>query len=297
MKTFPTYSFTPVLGWSVSRYEIYKNCKRAYFYNYYGKYDSQIPLDVINSFKKMTSIPLEKGNILHDVIRDILIRYTKTSSPIDKVKLFTYIYNTIKSYCNRKVFAEVYYQQINKINLDEVFTEIKQAITNLFNSNRFHWIINDALINKDQWIIEPGGYGETRFNDLKAYCKVDFFLPHNNNYYILDWKSGSYSADKHRKQMLAYSLWARDTFHLETEQIIPILTFLLTDYHEIGEPFSLEELNQLYEVISEETQEMYSFCINIKDNIPLAKDNFPKTNNYFTCSYCNFRKLCDLSNL
>jgi CRISPR/Cas system-associated exonuclease Cas4 (RecB family) len=203
----------------------------------------------------------------------------------------------IKNYFNRKVFVEIYYQQITKIDLDQVFTEIKQALVNLFNSNRFNWLIETAITSKEDWIIEPAGYGETRFNDLKAYCKVDFFFPYNNDYYILDWKSGKYSAEKHRKQMLAYALWARDTFQIQPEQINPILTFLLPDYREIGEPFTNSELDNFYQVISSETNEMYSFCSNVNDNIPLAKEHFPKTDKYIICSFCNYRKLCGFADL
>lgn len=297
MKTYPNYSFTPILGWSVSRFETFQNCKRAYFYNYYGKYDEQIPLDVINSLKKMTSIPLEKGNIVHDVIRDILVRYTKTSVPIDRVKLFTYIYKMVKKYCNRKVFSEVYYQQITKVDYDEIFNAVKLAVINFFNSNRYQWLISKAITTKDDWVIEPGGYGETRFKDLKAYCKVDYFFPINNEYYILDWKTGRYSAVKHRKQMLAYTLWAKDTYNLSPDHINPILTFLLPNYSEIGQPFTLEELNLFYQTIHEETEAMYAFCSNIEDNIPISKDRFPKTDKYIICSFCNYRKLCGLSNL
>ncbi len=297
MKTLPNYSFSPILGWSVSRYETFSNCKRAYFYSYYGKFDQEIPYDVITSLKKLTSIPLEKGNITHDIIRDILLRLTKTSKDIDRVKLFTYIYKMIKSYCSRKTFSEVYYQQIAKVDYEEIFNEIKQAVVNLFNSNRYKWLLDNGLTNVSDWVIEPEGFGETRFNKLKAYCKVDFFLPINNQYYILDWKTGKYSAEKHRKQMLAYTLWARDNYQINPEIINPILIFLSPDYHEVGEPFTQEELNSFYEIVEQETQEMYSYCSNVEDNIPLPKEKFPKTEKYIICSFCNFRKLCHLENI
>lgn len=297
MKMPVSYAFTRILGWSVSRYETFSNCKRAYFYNYYAKFDNQIPLDEINYLKKLSSIPLEKGNIIHDVIRDALVRYTKTTIPIDKNRLFTHIYSMVKSYCNRKVFAEVYYGQLDKIELDEIYKEVKIAVVNFFKSNRLAWILEEAISNKSKWIIEPDGYGETRFGDLKAYCKVDFFFPLKNEYYILDWKSGRYSAEKHRKQMLAYSLWAKNSFNLEPNQINPILTFLLPDYREIGEPFTAEEMAEFYNTIESETQEMYAFCANVEENIPVSKENFSKTTNYFICSFCNYRKLCGYSQL
>ncbi len=297
MKIIPNFKFTPILGWSVSRYETFRNCKRAYFYSYYGKFDEQIPNDVITSLKKLTSIPLEKGNITHDVIRDILIRYSKNSSEIDRVKLFTYIYKMIKSYCKGKVFSEVYYQQLPKVDFEQLFTEIKQAIVNFFNSNRFSWLLENALDSSADWVIEPGGFGECRFNDLKAYCKVDFLLPIKNQYYIFDWKTGKYSAERHRKQMLAYTLWTRSTFAINPQDINPILAFLDPTYQEIGEAFSTKELDELNDQILQESQEMYSYCSNVQDNIPLAKNKFPQTSNYIICSFCNYRKLCHLSNL
>lgn len=297
MKTLPNFSFSPILGWSVSRYETFTNCKRAYFYSYYGKFDEQIPYDVITSLKKLTSIPLEKGNITHDIIRDILIRYRKTSTEINRVKLFTHIYNMIKSYCSRKVFSEVYYQQLSKIDYELLFNEIKQAIVNFFNSNRFSWLLEYGLDSSNDWIIEPAGFGETRFKELKAYCKVDFFIPVKKEYYIFDWKTGRYAADKHRKQMLAYALWARDTFQINPQDINPVLIFLLPNYYEVGEPVTNSELDNFYDTIINETDEMYSYCSNIEDNIPLGKEKFPKTKNYLICSFCNFRKLCNISNL
>lgn len=297
MKIIPTYSFTPILGWSVSRYDTFKNCKRAYFYSYYSKFDNDVPPQVINSLKSLTSIPLEKGNITHDLVKDLLLRYKKTSKEIDRVKLFTYLYNMLKSYCNRKIFSEVYYQEIEKIDLEVLFLEIKGAIVNLLNSNRFSWLQEEGMNDTSQWIIEPSGYGETRFNSIKAYCKVDFFLPINDEYYIFDWKTGKYSPEKHRKQMLAYSLWARDNFQIPVEQINPILIFLSEKYSEVGETFSNTELEELYQLIKEETHEMYSFCTKVDENIPLAKEKFPRTKDYIHCSFCNFRKLCGLSNL
>ena len=35
------FEFTPILGWSASRYDTFKSCQRRYYYTYYAKYDSQ----------------------------------------------------------------------------------------------------------------------------------------------------------------------------------------------------------------------------------------------------------------
>ena len=42
------FGFTPILGWSFSRYGIFSDCKRKYYYQYYGKYDTQYKRDKID---------------------------------------------------------------------------------------------------------------------------------------------------------------------------------------------------------------------------------------------------------
>ena len=44
MKT-EKFDYTPILGWSVTRYDKFLTCKRQYYYEYYGKYDPDI-LDI-----------------------------------------------------------------------------------------------------------------------------------------------------------------------------------------------------------------------------------------------------------
>ena len=39
------YAYTPILGWSFSRNEIFSNCKRKYFYNYYAKHDTEFDIE------------------------------------------------------------------------------------------------------------------------------------------------------------------------------------------------------------------------------------------------------------
>ena len=88
------YAYTPILGWSFSRYESFSNCKRKYYYNYYGKHDSEFNTEKIESLKGLTSIPFEIGTISHDIIEVILRRLLKTTEPIDRSKFESYLEKT-----------------------------------------------------------------------------------------------------------------------------------------------------------------------------------------------------------
>ena len=80
------YEFTPILGWSVSRYDTFSSCKRRYYYQYYGRYDTEFGRQRIDRLKSLSSIPLELGNIVHDVIGALLKRLLKSEAAIDKTR-------------------------------------------------------------------------------------------------------------------------------------------------------------------------------------------------------------------
>jgi len=287
------FDFTPILGWSVSRYDVFQLCKRQYFYTYYGKYDTIIPEWKINTLKKMTSIPLEIGNIAHDIIEVLLTRLQKTDDPIDTHRFADYVRRKTEDYCNAKIFSEIYYTEINRIDADDIFKTVKMCLDNLLGSERFEWLKKEALLNKDHWIIEPGGYGETRIDEMKAYCKVDFLFPVNKNVFILDWKTGKPLPNKHVKQLKGYSSWASFHFSKNPTEIIPIIAYLKPAYSETEVIFNEFDLEEFSIQVRNETQEMHAFCDNVEKNIPKNKAEFKKTENKVYCRYCNFRELCE----
>ena len=85
------YPFTPVLGWSVSRYDKFTTCKRQYYYDYYAKYDVEVPQQRIAFLRSLTSVPLEVGNLVHDTISTLLNRLRRKFHDYQGIKfLATY---------------------------------------------------------------------------------------------------------------------------------------------------------------------------------------------------------------
>lgn len=289
IKKFP---FTNILGWSVSRYDVFKNCKRQYFYSYYSKFDKEIPQSKIQKLKVLTSSALEIGNIVHDAIRDLLIRLQKTSIPISRPLFIKYVHKMAEKYCNNKIFSEVYYKQKESITVDDIFPQVNEIIENFLASKRLKWIFETAVAESKNWIIEPDGFGETRIDDYKAYCKVDFLIPVNDNIYILDWKTGKQDLSKHEKQLIGYSLWANYHFNTNAKNINSIIVYLYPSYIEHSLNLTDEMLSDFKQQVKNETKQMYEYLNDVENNIPKEKDCFEKTNNEFFCKYCNFRELC-----
>ena len=289
IKKFP---FTSILGWSVSRYDIFNNCKRQYYYFYYGKFDKEFSISKINELKALTSVALETGNIVHDVICMLLKRLQKTSKPIDKNKFLIYAKQITKDYCSKRQFNEVYYKQKESINIDEIYGSVEKILNNFLNSQRLKWLFEQGIKTSENWIIEPDGFGETRIGNKKAYCKVDCLIPTDDKVYIFDWKTGKQDISKHTKQLTGYSLWAKYHFELTSKDIIPTVVYLTPEYNEKSIVLSDTDLNKFNDEVESETKQMYDYLTDIENNYPMDKTEFTKTENEFFCRYCNFRELC-----
>jgi hypothetical protein len=286
------FTYTPILGWSLSRYDKFVWCKRRYYYEYYSKYDQEYPIHKIDKLKRLTSVPLEIGNLVHDIIADILRRLLKSERKIDKIRLFVYIQKKTEQACTDKIFQEVYYKETNSISIDKILPEVKVCIDNFITSKRWVYIFTEAISKKSDWIIEPPGYGETRIEGLKAYCKVDFLFPLNDSILVLDWKTGKADEVKHRNQLIGYAFWASLNYDKPSSQIIPIVAYLRPDYREDKVQVSESDIQEFVKRVRSQTEEMYSYCQNVEENIPKNKNLFNKTSNQNLCNFCNFRELC-----
>lgn len=289
IKQFP---YTDILGWSVSRYDKFMMCRRQYYYDYYGKYDREIPRSKIMALKQMTSAALETGNIVHDTVKVLLERLLKSEAPIDRGRFLDFALRKGHEYCAAKTFAEVYYKDREKIDEESILGGVTGCLNNFLGSERFAWVTEKALTNKKNWVIEPPGFGETRIGGMKAYCKVDFLFPVDGSLYILDWKTGKMDEKKHRKQLVGYATWAAFHFEADPATIVPLTVYLTPTYRELQIQVNEFDTQEFVGTVERETKEMYTCCAVIEKNLPKDKTEFPQTKNTAVCRFCNYRELC-----
>ena len=286
------YPFTPILGWSVSRYEKFDLCKRQYYYDYYAKHDKETPPQTVSFLRSLTSTPLEIGNLVHDTIATMLHQMKKNPSPIDTSEVLKYSRYLVDRAIENKTFLEVYYKQQEQIDAEDLKDRVGACLKNFFDSRWYEWLTGDAAASRNDWVIEPRDFGEVRINGLKAYCKVDFLFPINEgNLCILDWKTGKVDRQKHRRQMMGYVLYARDIFGVAADQVKPVVVYLGESCEEMESSFTEAELDECRGRIATETQELYQYCENVEENIPKPKSFFP-TQVRRLCAYCNYQELC-----
>ncbi len=289
---YDKFAFTKILGWSISRYELFDKCKRQYFYNYYSKFVKDVPYYKIDQLKSLTSIPLEVGNIVHDVIEVLLRRLQKDDSSINESKFYDFASSKAVEYVSQKTFHEVYYKKVDNIDIADIQTKVINRLKIFMTSPIFQWIFMNAMTNKDNWMIEPPGYGETRLNGLKAYCKMDFLFPIGEEVHILDWKTGKKDEYKHKKQLIAYAAAANSNFGIPWDKIFPRIVYLNDEYSELD--FTLQESDRenFFYNVRKESDEMKAFCSDAENNVPLPIEKFEKTPSKPICNFCNYKEIC-----
>ncbi|HUT65704.1 MAG TPA: PD-(D/E)XK nuclease family protein [Spirochaetota bacterium] len=286
------FDYTPILGWSLSRYDIFQTCKRRYYYTYYSKFDNEYSTDKILFLREMISAPLAVGNVAHEMIKTLLRRLLKDEGTIRRNKFFNYTFRTLKEYCKNNTFRETYYKEASKIDILAIEDDVKLCLNNFLDSNRVTWLTGRAIKTKKDWILDPPGYGESRIDDLKVYSKVDFLFPADDSIYIIDWKTGKPLEQKHYKQLLGYTSWASYHLNIAPDKIIPVVAYLKPEYEEKEYEFTEDDMKVFFSSIKGETSEMYEYCSDIEENIPKQKASFIKTDNDKICENCNFRELC-----
>ena len=288
---FQTFDFSPILGWSISRYEVFDKCKRQYFYAYYSKFAAGVPQYKIQQLRGLTSFPLEIGNVVHDVLEAFLRRLQKSDSDIDEARFFNFAREKAREYFSSKTFIETYYGALRAPSFDEAFEKISKCLDNFLKGPCYSWIFMKALTNKDNWLIEPPGFGETRLNGLKAYCKMDFLFPVGDEFHILDWKTGGKDRYKHSNQLIGYAAAAHNNFNAPWKNIFPKIVYLYPEFDEFELDLK-EDVSVFFEKVKTQTEEMYGFCSDVNRNVPLPIDAFTLSPSRSNCVYCNFQELC-----
>lgn len=292
------FEYTDILGWSYSRYSTFQQCKRKYFYEYYGKRDIENTRK-INFLKKLTTVPLEIGNISHNVIQSLLRRLQKTSEQIDIEKFYDYAKRVTFDKCEEKIFEDIYYKKRDNIDFEaEVFEPVSRAMKNFLTSDRLQWLFEEALVTNADWIIEldeRNKWGECRINNMKAYCKVDFMFPIDDGLHIIDWKTGKQDYTKHSFQLRGYAGWANFQFGTDYSLINTTIAYLLPDYKEMSVVLNEYDIDDFAAQVQEQTDQMYEYCEVPELNFPLPKERFEMTQFVNFCKTCKYRELCDRS--
>jgi CRISPR/Cas system-associated exonuclease Cas4 (RecB family) len=311
MNVFETKPY-PEFSWSLSRHKTFLDCSRKYAYDYYIGHNGWLKESSIISkdayrLKKITNLEMLFGNVVHEIIFNVMNQYLTTSHIPTENELVQRIRNILNTAfidsMQRKVLwsarpkyytmlHEIYYGgSLPKEKVHDIQERLDVCMKNFFKSKTF----TDILNKKQMKFIEAERFRYMRMNDVKVTIVMDFVYRdmENGKWIIVDWKTGKESYED-RHQLALYALYLQQALKVKDLNEIEIRNeYLLSGTNKSYKlsPIDLEKLQEMYGL---SIQAMLSYLENPEENKPFSLEYFPKTEFEKKCDRCNFKELCEM---
>ena len=307
-------------AWSSSRESTFLECKKKYWYTYYGAWegwpihynDARKSVDPLASYlyrlKNMQPVPVFLGSLVHKVIENTLRTLMKSK----KLPAFSLILeegkfllqrglheSTQKAYLKNpkkhiNLLEEYYGRKIPPI--DELERKVETCLFNWYHSP----IVQSMVLHP------MASFGDveqlmtfTIAPEMECIVVFDLYLhwkrgTPDEKLIIFDWKTGGENS-RIQKQMLSYALAATHMLQAPLDSLI-LCPFYLADSPHAYKKLGVGQEHSISEEEVRETQK--NICTALSSMQALHKENpdpklFPYTSERKSCLNCPFQELCN----
>lgn len=292
-------------SWSQTRAEKLKSCPRAYFWQYYGKWNgwrSDAPEEARLAYRlsKMSNLDLFAGSVVHEVAENVL-RSARAGReiPVEEARedARRRLNEGWKQSRERRYLAdpksavnlfEHYYQMpLVAADVDRIRGKVFRCVENLYRSEALSFL--RAIPEKDWLAVEA--LGHFHVDGVKVYAKPDVAVRDAKSgvFFLFDWKTGKESA-ANDVQLAGYALYAVESWMAPPGSIETVLVYLKEGTVKSTTPDDAL-LAGARETIRASIGEMRALLADAARNVA-RKEDFPMTSDRRTCRSCFFRELC-----
>ncbi|MBP1583893.1 MAG: PD-(D/E)XK nuclease family protein [Victivallales bacterium] len=296
-------------SWSVSRAQLFRQCRRAYYYNYYGSWggwnpDAPKPVRKMYILKNLKNLALWGGSIVHDTVRDALMYYRDGASEFPTVEqLQARARQTLRNGWTEAVsrqwektpkatnLFELYYGNGRTLPAEQT-SRLKEVVYDALDNFRHSGVLKEILaVPMNDWLTVDK-LTSFQVDGTKVWCALDFaWRDTDGNVQIIDWKTGGEHSENLRQQLGCYGLYAMEAWKVGAEQIKPSGVFLNDGGRRSHYSVDATLLFNVKEQILQSIQNMRS-CLKDKDNNVAEEEDFPFTDSPDNCLTCPFREIC-----
>jgi CRISPR/Cas system-associated exonuclease Cas4 (RecB family) len=291
-----------IFSWSVSRDRLFTECRRAYYYHYYGAWggwerDAPELAKKTYLLKNMHSIDTWVGDVVHQTIKWVLenkaagkdIAQDAARARIKEHLVRTWAQskerqwvNGIKQHLN---LFEHYYKREPSPEL--LAMKIAKAVKSI--DNFYKLKILDIFSG-----VEGGGFlsidelDSFDLDGVKVYAVPDFAVK-EGRYILFDWKTGKPS-EKDLFQLSFYVLYAQYRWRAAIDEV-EVIPVYLSDSNCGLQPASVVDLSYVRQYVQDSAKKMREVLTNVEANqADIAR--CPKTQFVKKCANCRFQEIC-----
>jgi hypothetical protein len=296
------------LSWSVSRWQQYQHCQRAYYYAYYGSWggwerNSPERTRQLYILKNLKSLLMWAGSIVHDIIKEALeqcshgVELPTTEEMQNRARLFLrqgWVESTTKEWLNypkKTNLFELYYGDGKSLPREQT-DYIKERVYNSLESFANSPFVREAVkLPVASWK-SIDSLESFQLNNCKIWGAIDFaFVDKDGIFHIVDWKTGGENPAALRLQLACYALLAMDKWKIPLEDLALHGVFLNDGGRKSDYPLDAESLVSTKDQILMNIEVLKRKLRDPENNLA-DEDDFAFTGCPQRCESCNFRQAC-----
>ncbi|MBR2978612.1 MAG: PD-(D/E)XK nuclease family protein [Myxococcaceae bacterium] len=299
-----SFTLKNTFSWSKSRHGKFVECRRLYWFHYYGSWGGwdpgKAPPIVRERYilKNLSSRQQWAGSVVHDFISEALKGIRRgTWTTLDE--MMTRARHTMR--CQFRDSRAGLYRRSPKrnpglieheLNLDIPDEEWRrnwenaaQCLRQFFEAG---WPERARTLSRDDWL--PVDAIDSFYLDgIKVFAAPDFALREDGKLVLVDWKTGQPREEDH-EQVRGYALFAASRWSVPPENIVGRLVYLGAG-KEIDVAVDEDALAEFRAHFRESVAAMNA-CLRDPESNKAHEDDFPMTEHTERCRLCAFGRLC-----
>ena len=294
--------FTNDFSWSKSRHDLFSECQRKYYFNYYGswngwKYNADERTRKIYYLKKLQNRHMWIGSAVHLCIEKLLKNYRLENFETSLEELQASLLASLRqdfadsrsgNWAKKKwrLFEHEYDSDVDNQEWKRI-TDMAQLCLKNFWASAVHQTAKGLA--SDQWL-EIEDFSHFFADEVKVHVVLDFSYRLGDQVFIFDWKTGQGASGIHALQLACYRIYAQKAWSADSKKINTV-EFNLTR-NEIKE-YSEEGLSseEALLTMSGSMAAMRELLDDVKGNAA-SEERFSFTEDSGKCRFCNFRAVC-----
>lgn len=302
----PVNDFKNELVWSHSRARAFEECRRAYWFTYYGSWggwDEAAAPEVRAAYveKKLTNRAMWTGTVVHSVAEtglklgrdggadDVAAAVAHARARAEEDIAGSASGAWLRRAAKRVGFAEHYYGELPSSEYwRQAVEEIERQVRALLANRIFR-----RLLDVPERIREVEELQRFPVGDIDVFVSLDVLVDDGRGgVVIIDWKTGDAHEDETiAAQLGVYGLYARDVLGVPGDRIVAMHVNLRHD-QEVRHPVGDAEIALAREAIASSAAAMRGALQDVAANVAVREDFPTLPVGDARCGWCRFRRGC-----
>lgn len=295
---------TNEFSWSRSRDSVFSECKRRYFYHYYGSWggwDAAASEEVRRLYvlKQLASRQMWAGRVVHDAIEMALhVFAARREVPVepfiaDVVQRMREEWRSSRDgrYRDNPKSLALFEHEYATALKPEVWQMLRGGVVNcLRNFFRLPLLGDIRKTPPEHWSIEHWSK-VLDFEGTPMWIAPDFgFWTAEGRLALIDWKTGAADPDAAAFQLGCYALYAKDMLGVDPENV-DLLEVNLREPLVTPHTWDAARLADIREQLRLSIRGMKAYLADPERNVAVI-DAFERTEELRICRWCNYRAVC-----